>query len=455
VKEIKALAATGMLGSGFKEESLKKGLSWNPDFIGCDAGSTDSGPYYLGSGKMHFSRDAIKRDLRLILLGAISSGIPAIIGSAGTGGATPHLQQVVHIVKELAGIEGLHFRLGVIHSEIQKEYLIDLMKKGRCRPLRKAPPLSEETIRDSLHIVGVAGVEPFMECLDNGCEVIVAGRSSDTSIFAALPLKQGLPAGPVWHAAKILECGAACVAQRKYPDCMFSSINENGFSVEPPNPEYRCTPVSVASHMLYENASAYELIEPSGTLDTGRATYKPVNQRRVRVEGSLFKPAQTYTIKLEGATFAGHKCVIIGGVRDPVILRQLDTWLAGMRQKICDRFLSIYGDQVNEKYQLLFRVYGKDAVMGELEPDPAVGHEVGVLIEIVADTEDLARSLASAAGHIAVHYPVPEWSGLITGLAYPNSPADIYVGPVYEFSMNHIVEPDSYRDIFSIEYAEI
>jgi hypothetical protein len=455
VKEIKALAASGMLGSGFKEESLRKGLSWGPDFIGCDAGSTDSGPYYLGSGKMHFSRDALRRDLRLILLGAISSGIPAIIGSAGTGGADSHLQQVVHIVRELAGTEGLHFRLGVIHSEIQKNTLIDFLRKGRCKPLRTAPPLSEETIRGSQRIVGVAGVEPFVECLDNGCGVIIAGRSSDTSIFAALPLKQGFPPGPVWHSAKILECGAACVAQRRYPDCMFSIIDENGFSVEPPNPEYCCTPVSVASHMLYENASAYELIEPSGVLVSAGATYKAVDSRRVRVEGSRFKPAQTYTVKLEGAAFVGHKCVIIGGVRDPVILRQLDSWLEGMRQKICERFQSIYGDEINDKYQLLFRVYGRDAVMGELEPNPVVGHEVGVVIEIVADTEDLTRSLASAAGHIAVHYPVPEWSGLITGLAYPNSPAEMYVGPVYEFSMNHIVEPESYRDIFSIEYEEI
>ena len=170
-------------------------------------------------------------------------------------------------MKEIASSENLHFRLGIIYSEIKKEYLLDMLKRGRCKPLQNAPCLTEETIKKSSRIVGLAGIEPFIECLDKGCQVIIAGRSSDTSIYAALPIKMGLPPGPVWHAAKILECGAACVAQRKYPDCMFASIDELGFRVEPPNPDYYCTPVSVASHMLYENASPFELVEPSGMLD--------------------------------------------------------------------------------------------------------------------------------------------------------------------------------------------
>ena len=38
--------------------------------IGVDGGSTDPGPYYLGSGKSLNSRMAMKRDLRLMLRGA-------------------------------------------------------------------------------------------------------------------------------------------------------------------------------------------------------------------------------------------------------------------------------------------------------------------------------------------------------------------------------------------------
>ncbi len=455
METIKVMAASGQLGSGFSEESFNRGMSWEPDMIGCDSGSTDSGPFYLGSGKNHFPHDAIKRDLRLILLGARRNRIPAVIGSAGTGGSNEHLEIVVKILQEISTEENLHFRLGIIKSDIDKEYLKEMLDTGKTAPLPNAPSIDHNTIDDCSHIVGLAGVEPYIECLDNGCDVIIGGRSSDTSIYASLPLKKGFPPAIVWHAAKILECGAACVAQRQYPDCMFATIDQHGFSLEPPNMDYICTPVSVASHMLYENASAFKLIEPSGVLDTEQATYKAINSRSVRVEGSRFVPANQYSIKLEGARFAGHLSTILGGVRDPVIIGQLDSWLEGMEQKVRQRFVTIYGDDIQDKYRLLFRVYGKNAVMGELEPDQTTANEVGVVVEIVADSEEMVRTLASVAAHICVHYPVPEWSGLITGLAYPYSPAASYKGPLYEFTLNHVVYPESYQDIFKTEYHNI
>lgn len=42
----------------------------------------------------------------------------------------------------------------------------------------------------------------------------------DYAIFAGLPVRAGIPAGIAWHAAKILECGAASVEQRTSPDCL-------------------------------------------------------------------------------------------------------------------------------------------------------------------------------------------------------------------------------------------
>ena len=93
--------------------------------------------------------------------------------------------------------------------------------------------------------------------------------------------------------------------------------------------------------------------------------------------------------------------------------------------------------------------------MGPLEPDKSIGHEVGIVIEIVAETEELSRAIASTAFHIALHCPVPEWTGLITGMAYPYSPYEIYRGPVYQFNMNHVVEPRSYKDMFRVEYMDL
>ena len=38
-----------------------------PQAIAVDAGSTDPGPYYLGSGNSFTNREAVKRDLALII----------------------------------------------------------------------------------------------------------------------------------------------------------------------------------------------------------------------------------------------------------------------------------------------------------------------------------------------------------------------------------------------------
>ena len=55
IDELRVVALNGMLGYGYQLTSLDAGIAAKPHAIGCDAGSTDPGPYYLGAGK---SRDA-------------------------------------------------------------------------------------------------------------------------------------------------------------------------------------------------------------------------------------------------------------------------------------------------------------------------------------------------------------------------------------------------------------
>ena len=48
---ITVLTPTGTLGYGFGAEALAAGMAMRPDVIAVDAGSTDPGPHYLGSGE--------------------------------------------------------------------------------------------------------------------------------------------------------------------------------------------------------------------------------------------------------------------------------------------------------------------------------------------------------------------------------------------------------------------
>ena len=72
-----------------------------PKAIAVDAGSTDPGPYYLGSGQSFTNREAVKRDLALIIEAGLDAEIPVLIGTAGGAGAAPHLSWCLEIVNDV------------------------------------------------------------------------------------------------------------------------------------------------------------------------------------------------------------------------------------------------------------------------------------------------------------------------------------------------------------------
>ncbi len=455
--EVRVVSASGVCGSGFKEESLEEAIGRKPHFIGCDGGSTDPGPYPLGAGITSFPRVSIKRDLRLMILAARKAGIPLLIGSAGTAGGMPHVAAVKEVVEEIAAEENLKFPMAVITAEQDKDYLKKRLREGRIKPLDPAPDFDEAVIDRSSRIVGMMGEEPFMKALDNGAEVVIAGRASDCAIFAGIPIRQGIPAGVAWHAAKILECGAASVEQRKSPDCIMATCGSDNFVVEPLDPDLRCTPQSIAAHSLYENADPYRLVESNGTIDLTKSDYEALDNRRVIVRGSDFIPAKTYTVKLEGSEKVGYQSVIIGSIRDPFIIRQIDDWVERLNERVHARVAEVYGGAISaDDYIFNVRIYGKNGTMGPLEPVKEVtSHELCLLFEVTAADQETASAIAAVTRHQALHLPIPEWSGLITGVACPYNPSYLERGAVYRFCVNHVVEPDDPYEMFPIDYVNV
>jgi len=452
---VRALAATGQLGTGFLEQSLRAALDMRPDFIGCDAGSTDPGPYYLGAGSCMASRASVRRDLRLLLLGAVEAGIPLLIGSAGTAGGRPHLEWTAEIVREIAAEEGLRFTMALIDAEQDADHLVAAFEAGHITPLENAPDLTSDGLRDTSRIVAQMGAEPFIDALRSGAQVIIAGRASDAAIFAAIPMMNGCDPGPAWHAAKILECGAAAVAQRLHPDCLIADIAKDSFTIYPPNPLLACTPQSIAAHTLYENADPFLITEPSGRLDTRDCTYVAVDERTVTVTGSRFTPRDQYDVRLEGVAYRGHRYVVVGGVRDPLVVRQIDDYLADALRSVQRKVSESLGI-LPENYRVITRIYGRDGCLGEREPErDHVGHEVGLILEFIAEDRESAHSIASLAWHTVLHHPIPEWSGLLSNVGLPYSPPEIDAGPVFEFVLNHVLRLEDPLEPFTTTLEQV
>jgi len=448
------MATTGLLGYGFGEESFRHGLEMDLDFIAADAGSMDPGPHYLGAGVPFVSRKAIKRDIGLMLEGALEKGIPMLIGSAGGGGSAPQVAIVREVVEEIAEERGLHFKMAVIHADQSTSYLKTKLAAGKIEPLGPIDDVTEATIDETHRVVAMMGVEPFQEALRGGAQVVIAGRATDASIYSAIPLMHGFDPGLVWHLSKIIECAGAVVVPKTGQDCVVGTLHKDHFLVAPAHPESKCTRRSVAAHTLYENPSPYHLEEPEGTVVTVDSTYEQVDERTVKVAGSRFERSNRYTVKLEGVRRAGYRTAFIAGARDPGLIAIVDDYVESCRARVRMQLEPLgIGD---DDYRLSIRIYGKSGTMASREPiTDAQPHEIGILAEVLADDEETSKTVMAKARLALLHSDFPGRKCISGNLAIPFSPSDLPVGETYEFNLWHIMEIDDPLEPFPMEMVEV
>lgn len=450
---VRVLVPVGMLGGGFPADSVARARELGADVIAVDAGSTDSGPYYLGAAVAKTARAAVARDLRLILLAARDAGIPVIVGSCGTSGTDAGVDWVAGITREIARAERLTLTVARIYCEQDPAALLPLLEAGRVRPLPPAGPLDAGTLLGCSHVVGVLGYEPIAGALDAGANVILAGRATDTALIAAVPLLRGLPAGPAWHGAKIAECGGLCTTDPRGAGVLVS-FDHDGFTVEPLDPVAACTPLTVSAHMLYENRDPFLMREPGGILDATHARYLALDSRTVRVEGSAFEPAAQYTTKLEGATPAGWQTTTLVGIADPRVLARLDEFRALVLRYLANGVTRDLGLQPGQ-FDLQLRAYGRSALLPAGVAAPvAPPTEVGLLFAATAEDQATATEIARYANPVLLHAPLPGASTL-PSYAFASSPAETERGQVYEFTLCHAVDVDAPGQLFRTELEEI
>lgn len=451
--ELKILAINGCLGYGYEFESFANGIAEGPALIGGDAGSTDPGPYYLGSGSSLVKREQIRRDLSNALRGARAAGVPLVIGSAGMGGGNPNLALVREILLEEAHTHGLRFKLATIPAEIDAGVVLDALHGGGIRPMPDVPALTESAVRQSVRIVGQMGTEPFAHALAAGADVVLAGRACDTAIYAALPIARGFDPGLALHMAKIMECGAQCALPLAPNDSLLGIIRRDHFLIRPLAQNRICSPDSVAAHTMYEQGDPLVLYEPEGNVDLTGARFEQVDRQTVRVSGSRFIATPQLTIKLEGARRIGFRAFVLAGIRDSAVIENLDLIEETVRGAVRR---NLGGNAAAGSFALEFRAYGRDAVLGPLEPERHVApREVGLLIEVVAETQELASHVLSLARSSFLHCPFPGRKTNAGNLAFPFSPSDVAAGEVFDFSVYHLMDVQDQLRLFPIHMEQI
>ena len=324
----RVLVPSGVLGLGFDRQALRRAAADKPDIICIDGGSTDSGPHYLGTGTSKYSGASVRSEWKELLDAREAAGCPLVLGSAGTCGTDGMVDWMLEATRDIAEATARRLKVAVLKSSQSVRSVQKALRTGRLAPLGGTPEsrVCEEDIGRCTNIVALAGAEQIAAALKTGADVVIAGRATDTAAISALPLMNGEDAGAAWHGAKIGECGALC-STRPMSGVIGLEFDESGCTVEPHANGARCTPGSVAAHMLYENADPFILHEPGGWLDARGAAYDALDNRRVRISGSRWVASETYTVKLEGARLAGYQTTSLAILRDARYVANARRWL--------------------------------------------------------------------------------------------------------------------------------
>ncbi len=445
-RPLRSLGASGQLGYGIPTPAFEAGLARAPDMIGVDMGSIDIGPAYLGSGKMAPTRIGAKRDLRKVLRAARRLDIPLIVGSAGSAGAKPHLDQTLDIIREIAREDDLAFRMAVVASDVPRTEVKQAIAAGRVRPMDTMPPLTETDVDAASHIVGQLGLEAFRRALEADVDVVVLGRACDTGIFASIPAMLGFPPGISMHMAKIIECASLCCVPGGR-DTILGVLDDDGFELESMAPNRAATPSSVAAHSLYEQADPFDIREPSGRADLRHVAYRALDPRRTRVEGATFEPAEQMTIKLEGAVMIGYRALLIAGAADPRFIARHEEIFAAVSRVVRD----LVCEDAVEDYRLSFRLFGVDGVRAWAEPPAQMPREAFVMGECIAPTPERAEEVMRTTKQYLLHHGYEGRLSTAGNLAFPFTPPEVMIGAAYRFNVFHLMDVDDVERLFPVE----
>ncbi len=437
---MKIVALCGLLGYGYNEEALKIAFSEKVDFLGVDAGSTDPGPFYLGSGKSFTDRSAVKRDLSLALPLALKQKTPFIIGTAGGAGSNLHVEWLKEIICEISSELGLHFKLGTVYSDVTKEYVLEKFNAGKIKNLSDEFPLTANDIEESERIVSQIGVAPIIKMLSDGIDVIVLGRACDTAIYAAPCIMKGYDEGLAFHMAKIMECGAMCSEPVAAADVMQAYIYDDHFELCPANPMRKCTVDRVAAHTLYEQSNPYLIFEPDGVCDLTNSKFIQKDERTVSVYGSIFKEAEVKTLKLEGVKRSGYRTISPATIFDPLTIQNFP------------KIVEIVNDFVKENTK---NTLPENSYVVNYKTNGGVDSSLGVIIDVVGKTQEIADTVCALTRSRMLHCDYEGRKSTAGNLAFPFSPSDIHVGVVYEFSIFHVAEVDSLLETSKFTVEEI
>ena len=340
-------------------------------------------------------------------LGAVQSVLPHIRQHglrvvANAGGVNPR-----GCADALRGISG-DVRIGVVTGDDLLGRIDELVAQGhQLANMDTGEPLSGVRNR-VLSANAYIGSTPIVEALQQGAQIVVTGRSTDTALTMA-PLRHEfgwtateydkLAAGII--AGHIIECGAQCSGGnclynwREIPDLanvgypVIEGSPDGTFVVtKHPGTGGRVSTHTVTEQLVYEMGDPHSYITPDVVADFTTIRLADDGENRVRVSG-IHGSQPTDKLKVSIAYRAGYKAVGTLVYAWPDALE---------KARMADRVLRERLERLGLKFdKILTEFVGASAAHGPLTPAtdaPEVQLRVGVRSESKAAVEGFSRQIA-------------------------------------------------------------
>ena len=99
-------------------------------------------------------------------------------------------------------------------------------------------------------------------------------------------------------------------------------------------------------------------------------------------------------------------------------------------------------------YELYYTVYGRDAILGALEPlKRSPGHELCVVVQAIAPTREMAEEVCMTGTRQMFYARLPAVKGSAGGVAFLLDEV-MPASPAYRWTLNHTMRLDDSLELF-------
>jgi hypothetical protein len=175
--------------------------------------------------------------------------------------------------------------------------------------------------------------------------------------------------------------------------------------------------------------------------------YEQIDPRTTRVTGQRFIPAERVRVKLEGAGKVGERFVGIASVRDPYTIANIDKVIDWAKEQTKERFGA-------SGYELFYNVFGRNGVMGDLEPVKVPAHELCIVVQGVAPSMEMAEEVCMTGTRQLFYARLPEVKGTAGGVAFVLDEV-LKASPAYRWTINHTFAVNDPMELFPTHTAII